>query len=44
VKLGRVGIGVELKESYFRQAIKNMELVNKETVEELPLFDLLEVA
>lgn len=43
VKLGRFGIGVELKESYFRQAIKNMELVHKQEPEELTLFDMAEL-
>jgi DNA modification methylase len=32
VKLGRRGIGIELKTSYFRQAVKNMELVSVESV------------
>ena len=37
----RRGMGVELKESYFRQAIKNMEHVNEYKIqsEELSLFD-----
>ena len=26
VLLGRLGVGVELKDSYYRQAIKNVEL------------------
>jgi DNA modification methylase len=29
VEMGRKGIGVELKPSYFRQAVRNMELVGK---------------
>ncbi len=29
VELGRKGIGVELKPSYFRQAVKNMDVVNR---------------
>ena len=29
VKHGRKGIGVELKTAYFRQAVKNLEMVNK---------------
>lgn len=42
VKMNRIGIGVELKESYFRQAIKNLEMVNKdELVQELTLFDMV---
>jgi hypothetical protein len=27
VKLGRLGIGVELKDSYYRQAVKNLARV-----------------
>jgi DNA modification methylase len=30
VKLGRKGIGVELKESYYRQAVKNLEAISSE--------------
>jgi len=30
VRMGRKAIGVELKESYFRQAIKNMENIKRE--------------
>lgn len=29
VSMGRRGLGIELKESYFKQAIKNMELANE---------------
>jgi len=38
---GRRGIGFELKESYYRQAIKNMEYVeqHKEETKEKTLFD-----
>jgi hypothetical protein len=36
VRLG-MGLGVELKETYFRQAIKNLELVDQEIVHE-PLY------
>ena len=32
VKMGRYGIGAELKESYFRQACKNMELGTEDVV------------
>lgn len=40
VKMSRVGIGVELKESYFRQSIKNLETLNQApVVEQAPLFD-----
>ena len=31
VALGRRGIGIELKESYFKQAIKNMEIAVEDT-------------
>lgn len=34
VSLGRLGIGIELKDSYFKQAIKNMKLVNDRFVDE----------
>jgi len=29
VRLGRLGIGVELKPSYYRQAIKNLDFATK---------------
>lgn len=35
---GRMGIGAELKPSYFRQAVKNMEIANEHQFDELPLF------
>jgi DNA modification methylase len=28
VSMGRMAIGIELKDSYYRQAIKNMKVVN----------------
>jgi hypothetical protein len=31
VSLGRRGIGIELKESYYKQAIKNMEIAVEDT-------------
>ena len=31
VQLGRRGIGIELKESYYKQAIKNMEIAVEDT-------------
>jgi DNA modification methylase len=31
VQLGRRGIGIELKESYYKQAIKNMEIAVEQT-------------
>jgi DNA modification methylase len=37
VQLGRRGIGIELKPTYFRQAVKNLELAQPDSVE-LPLF------
>lgn len=44
VQLGRVGIGVELKDSYYRQAIKNLEAVDADIVHEQTLFDGIENA
>lgn len=41
VRNQRKGIGIELKETYFRQAIKNMEVVDDELLKELPLFQML---
>ena len=42
VQLGRRGIGIELKESYFKQAIKNMEIAVEDTraPDQSDLFDL----
>jgi DNA modification methylase len=40
VRAGRRGIGIELKETYFRQAVKNLETVDDDLVYEVPLFDL----
>lgn len=37
VEAGRRGIGIELKESYFRQAVRNMELVGQP--EQVTMFD-----
>ena len=42
VRLGRRGVGVELKPSYFRQAIKNLEAVDRESVYVPTLFDALD--
>lgn len=41
VSLGRRGVGIELKESYFRQAVKNLETVVNDTDKpaEVGLFD-----
>ena len=36
---GRRGIGVELKEAYYRQAIKNMEHVHEYKINDASLFD-----
>ena len=42
VQLGRRGIGIELKESYFKQAIKNMDIAVEDTraPDQVDLFDL----
>ena len=39
VRLGRFGIGAELKDTYFRQAVKNLEMVDADHVHEPSLFD-----
>jgi DNA modification methylase len=39
VKYGRFGIGAELKASYFRQAVKNLEAVDTDDLGEPTLFD-----
>ncbi len=39
VRLGRRAIGAELKESYFKQTIRNMEMVHVESVHTPTLFD-----
>lgn len=38
VRAGRRGIGIELKETYFNQAVKNLETVDEELFYEVPLF------
>jgi hypothetical protein len=38
VRLGRRGLGIELKPSYFRQAVKNLATVQETGQSELPLF------
>lgn len=43
VRLGRKGVGIELKPTYFRQAKKNMELVGKEITYTPTLFDTMEM-
>ena len=40
VRAGRKGIGVELKETYFRQAVKNLETVDAPLYYEAPLFEM----
>lgn len=40
VRAARQGIGIELKETYFRQAVKNLESVDDELFYEVPLFDI----
>jgi hypothetical protein len=42
VRQGRMGVGVELKETYFRQAVKNLETVEGEEVHAPTLFDFAE--
>jgi DNA modification methylase len=39
VKLGRLGIGAELKPSYYRQALKNLEMVDQDNADLPSLFD-----
>ena len=38
VQLGRFGIGVELKPSYYRQAVKNLAAVDEDQYDDMPLF------
>lgn len=40
VELGRKGIGVELKPSYYRQAVKNLDAVNRKVLSAQTAFDL----
>lgn len=40
VKTGRLGMGAELKSSYFRQAIANLETLDDDMPQEVPLFDV----
>lgn len=40
VELGRKAVIAELKPSYWRQAVKNLALLEQDRPEELPLFDL----
>lgn len=41
VKSGRRGIGIELKPTYFRQAVKNLETLKNDTYHEPTLFDFV---
>lgn len=41
VRLGRRGIGIELKPSYYRQAVRNLETVDVPVAEQVDLEDLL---
>lgn len=41
VRLGRFGVGIELKQTYFNQSIKNLEMVDVDHVHEPSLFDSL---
>lgn len=43
VRLGRKGIGIELKPSYFRQAIKNLETLGEPQYKKMSLFDTVEI-
>ncbi|MHC4604205.1 MAG: DNA-methyltransferase [Planctomycetota bacterium] len=42
VRNRRRGIGIELKPAYFRQAIKNLEAIESETISKVTLFDWAE--
>lgn len=41
VRLGRRGIGIELKPSYYRQAIRNLDNVDAPQTEEIDMFEAL---
>jgi DNA modification methylase len=43
VRLGRRGIGAELKPSYFKQSVRNLESVDTESMSEPTLFDWAEM-
>jgi len=43
VKLNRFGIGVELKDSYFSQAVKNLEAVEQDQLSEKRQISLLDM-
>ena len=40
VKMGRRGIGIELKESYFKCAVENMQMLDNEK-NQMDIFDFL---
>lgn len=44
VRAGRFGVGVELKGSYYRQAVANVRRATEERAKELPLFAELDAA
>jgi hypothetical protein len=44
VSNGRFGIGIELKPSYYRQAVKNVDDALNHQRTNLPLFGLVEMA
>ena len=39
VKTGRFGVGIELKSSYYRQAVKNLRSLDNERAEDVVLFE-----
>ena len=39
VDAGRFGVGIELKSSYYRQAVKNLRALDDERVEDVALFE-----
>ena len=43
VRLGRFGIGSELKPTYYEQAVRNLEAVDSDHVEADSLFDTADV-
>lgn len=43
VRLGRIGIGIELKPSYYVQAVRNLQSVDQELVIEDDLFSALDI-
>lgn len=43
VRLGRVGVGVELKPSYYEQAVRNLAAVDSDDLESPTLLDLAEL-